>query len=84
MAEKTKREKELLELGEKLQNFYDSGYVNKKQALWFSFAKGLLSGFGAFLGGTILIALLLWLLTFFQDVPGLTHIVESFRRALTQ
>lgn len=77
-----KRDAELLELGKKLQDFYDSGYVDRKQVLWFSFAKGLAGGLGAFLGGTIVIGLLLWTLSFFQDVPGLSHFVKSFQHTL--
>lgn len=68
------------ELGKKLVAFYESGYVNKKQALSFSFLKGLLGGFGAFLGGTILIGLLLWVLSLFDQVP----FVDAVRSALTK
>ena len=75
-------EKELLNLGRKLQDFYDSGYVNKKQALLFSFLKGLAAGFGAFLGGTIIIALLLWILSFFDHVPLVGHVLEILQHTL--
>lgn len=61
--------KQYEELGKKLVAFYESGYVDKKQAISFSFLKGLAGGFGAFLGGTILIALLLWILSLFDSVP---------------
>ena len=85
MTNKTTRkstDKELLELGKKLQAFYDMGYVNKKQALLFSFLKGAAGGFGAFLGGTILIALLIWVLSLFQDFPILSHLFEAFERSV--
>lgn len=75
-------DQELLELGKKLQAFYDSGYVNKKQALHFAFLKGLASGFGAFLGGTILIGLLVWTLSFFENIPFLSHFVNLFHNTL--
>ncbi len=66
----TKRsDKELLELGKKLQGFYDAGYVNRKQALLFSFLKGLVTGFGAFLGGTVLIGVVLAIISLFKDLP---------------
>ncbi len=76
------KQKELLELGTKLQQFYDSGYVSKKQSLIFSFLKGLVGGFGAFLGGTILIALLLWILSLFKSVPLLNHVIQSIQMTL--
>lgn len=81
MPTKSSRQAEQLELGKKLQQFYELGYVNKKQAITFSFYKGLASGLGAFLGGTIVIGLLLWLLSLFDQLPFASHIVESIRQA---
>ena len=75
-------DKELLELGKKLQNFYDSGYVNKKQALLFTFYKGLASGLGAFLGGTIVIGLLIWILSLFHQLPFVGHIQDALHQAV--
>lgn len=71
-----------IELGKKLQQFYASGYVNKKQALLFSFYKGIASGFGVIIGGTILIALLIWILSQFGQVPILGHFVDSLRHTI--
>lgn len=68
------------ELGKKLMDFYESGYVNKKQALSWAFLKGLVGGFGAFLGGTILIGLLLWVLSLFDQVP----FIDALRQTLSQ
>lgn len=68
------------ELGKKLMDFYESGYVNKKQALSWAFLKGLVGGFGAFLGGTILIGLLIWVLSLFDQVP----FIDAVRQTLSQ
>ncbi len=73
-------DKQYQDLGKKLVSFYEIGYVDKKQALSFSFLKGLVGGFGAFLGGTLLIALLLWILNWFGDVPILDFIRSSLHR----
>lgn len=73
---------ELLELGKKMQQFYDLGYVNKKQALLFSFYKGIATGLGVFLGGTVVIALLLWILGFFDQVPLVSHFVNVLNQSL--
>ena len=76
--------KELLELGKKLQDFLDTGYVNRKQSLWFSFLKGIAGGFGAFLGGTIVVVLLLWFLSFFKEVPLLGPLTDRVRQTIQQ
>lgn len=75
-------QKELLELGRKLEQFYNLGYVNRKQALLFSLYKGIATGLGVFVGGTILIALLVWILGLFGEVPLLGHFVDSLNKSL--
>lgn len=81
---KKKSDKELIDLGKKLQAFYETGYINKKQALTFSFLKGLATGVGAFLGGTLVIALLLGLLSLFTELPVLGRLIEMLERVLTK
>lgn len=66
------------ELGEMLQRFYEMGYVTPRSAILFSFLKGVAAGFGAFLGGTIVIALLLWILSLFDSLP----FIDSIRQQL--
>jgi hypothetical protein len=73
-------DKQYEELGKKLVSFYETGYVNKKQALKYSFLKGVAGGFGAFLGGTLLIALLLWILSLFDQIP----FIDAIQDALTK
>ena len=81
-SDKISRQDELLELGKKLQQFYDSGYVNKKRSILFSFYKGLASGAGAFLGGTVVIGILLWILSLFHQFPFANHIVNTLHQTL--
>ncbi|HSX52952.1 MAG TPA: DUF5665 domain-containing protein [Patescibacteria group bacterium] len=83
MAEsKNLSDKEYMELGKKLQQFYDSGYINKKQAILFTFYKGIAAGFGGLVGGTILIALILWILSLFSNVPLADRIVNELQHIL--
>lgn len=79
---KTETEKEQIELGKKLQAFYDSGYVNRSQAFWFSFLKGVLGGLGSVIGATVAIAILLWVLSGLDQVPFVGHFSESVRETL--
>jgi hypothetical protein len=73
-------DKQLQDLGKKLVTLYETGYVDKKQALTWSFLKGLAGGLGAFLGGTIVIALLLWILSAFDQLPFVDAIRDSLQR----
>jgi chromate transport protein ChrA len=78
----TPEEKQQLELGKKLQQFYNLGYINKKQTILFTFYKGLASGFGAIIGGTIIVALLIWLLSQFGQVPLIGHFTNSVKQTI--
>jgi hypothetical protein len=75
-------DKELIELGKKLQSFYELGYVNKKAALGYSFLKGIVTGFGVFLGGTVAVTILFWLLSGLETIPLVGPIVEAINRSL--
>ncbi len=69
-------------LGKMLVNIYESGYLDKNQAYKQSFIKGLVSGFGGVLGATILIALLIWLLTLFKQIPLVGPLVNHIRQTV--
>lgn len=73
-----------LELGRKMYAFYESGYISRNQALLWSFLKGLAGGFGAFLGGTIVVALLFVLLGWLSHIDALQGVVESIRSSVQQ
>jgi len=74
-------QKELLELGTKLQQFYNSGYVNKKQSILFAFYKGVASGFGALIGGTIVVGVLIWILSLFHQLPFAHNFINALHRS---
>jgi hypothetical protein len=37
---------------------------------WMNFVRGIFFGVGSVLGGTVVIALIIWLLSFLVDIPG--------------
>jgi hypothetical protein len=49
--------------------FYDF-HRSKKEIYYMNFVRGVFFGIGSILGGTIFIALILWLLSFLVDIPG--------------
>ena len=72
------------DLGKMLINIYESGYLDRNEAYKQSFIKGLIGGFAGVLGATILIALLIWALSLFNNIPLVSrftsrviHSVES-------
>lgn len=74
---KSYSDKEVEELGKAVRMLIDSGYLSKKRLMGYSFLKGVASGFGAILGATIVLALFLWLLSLFSEVPFIGDISDT-------
>lgn len=87
MRRPTKRPKQTAkadptDLGRMLVNIYESGYLDSNQAYKMSFIKGVLAGFGGVIGATIVIALVIWVLSLFSEVPLIGRFVESIEQTV--
>ncbi len=80
---KKRSEKELQKLGQMVVDMQELGYVGKGRTLGFAFLKGIAAGLGVFLGGTVLIALLLWILSFFSDLSFIEQLSNILERPTT-
>lgn len=74
-----KDDKKFIELGKQVAVILDLNRAGRKTMMLNSFLKGLSSGFGAVIGGTILIALLLWVLGLLNQVPFLSQATNTVR-----
>lgn len=70
-------DKKLLELGKQVAVILDMSQASKKTMMINGFLRGLAQGFGAVVGGTILVALLLWVLSLFNEVPLLGDAADA-------
>lgn len=67
------------QLGRMLENIYDSGFIDKNRMYKMSFLKGVAAGFGGVVGATVVVALLLWTLTLFDEVPLVGPFVHNLQ-----
>lgn len=72
-----KEDKKLYELGKKVAAVIDVAGADRKAMMVNGFLRGLAQGFGAVVGGTFLVALLIWLLGLFNQLPLIGDAVEA-------
>jgi hypothetical protein len=81
--QKKMSEKELQELGQQLKDFYElGGYVNKWRALRFTALKGMAQGFGIFVGGTVVVGIVIAILGAFDRIPLVSKLMEALERSV--
>lgn len=82
LMHKPATDKELLGFARQLEYFYEANYANRRKLLVFSFIKGIATGFGVFLGGTIMAALLLWGLSRLSHLPFIGNLSEATQHSI--
>lgn len=65
-----------------LEDLFEDYYKHRKQLYLMNLIRGVFFGFGSVVGGTLVVALLLWLLSALHYVPFLDGIVESAEQSL--
>ncbi|HSW81592.1 MAG TPA: DUF5665 domain-containing protein [Candidatus Saccharimonas sp.] len=65
-----------------LEDLFDDFYNHRRQVYAMNFYRGIFFGLGSLIGGTIVVALLLWLLSALQYVPFLQGIVDAAQHSL--
>lgn len=72
------------EAAKALEALFASSYVDKKKLYIANFWRGIFFSIGTIVGATIVISLLLWLLSFFQEVPLIGPVVENVTNTVQQ
>jgi hypothetical protein len=61
--------------------FYDF-HRSRAQVYKMNFIRGIFLGVGTAIGGTLVIALLAWILSFFVNIPGIGNQVEQVQQSI--
>jgi len=78
----TKSVKEYERMGRMVEDIFVSGSGNMKRMLWYNFLKGIAYGLGIFIAGTIIVGLVIWILSLFNQVPIVGPFVEHISHSL--
>lgn len=77
-------DKKRVEFAKQVEYMYEAVTPDWRKLLTFAFLKGIATGLGVFLGGTIIVAILLWVLSGLGHVPFLNDITDSVKDTLQQ
>ena len=67
-----------------LEVLFASSYIDKKKLYWENFIRGLTFSIGGIIGATVGIALILWALSFFNEIPFLGGVTKSVQETINQ
>jgi hypothetical protein len=66
-----------IEFAKQIEIFYEASNADLKKIAFQSFIKGIATGLGVFLGGTIIVSLVLWLASLLPSIPFVGDISEK-------
>lgn len=61
--------------------FYDF-HRNRAQVYTMNFVRGIFFGLGSALGGTVVIAIVIWILGFFVQIPGIGQPIQQVQQSI--
>ena len=70
LAKKIKKENELGARRAILEDLFYDFHTSRKDVYVMNFIRGIFFGVGSVLGGTVVVALVVWILSWFADIPG--------------
>lgn len=74
--------KDYEKLGRVMASVYETGYLDAARSYKQSFIKGIFQGLGGVLGATVLVALLVWILSFFGDIPLIGRFTDKVENTI--
>lgn len=85
-AKKIQRENEFGARRAILEDLFFDFNRSRGQVYWMNFTRGLFFGVGSVIGGTLVVALAIWLLSWLTDIPGgfgefIQYIVDTVQNA---
>jgi len=82
LLEKIKKDNERGARESLLEDLFHDFNRNRVQIYKMNFIRGIFFGLGSVLGGTVVIALLAWILSFFVHIPGIGGSLEKVQDSI--
>ncbi len=72
------------QIAKALEILFATDYMNKKKLYLENFLRGMAFSAGGIIGATVVIALVLWILSLFDEVPLVGPLIDNTRDSLQQ
>lgn len=80
--EKLKHDHEMAARRGMMEELFNDYYKRRVSVYKMNFVRGLFFGLGSVLGGTIVVAVLVWILSFFVNLPGIGNEIQKAQDTL--
>ena len=77
IVDKLVRDQQIGARREVLEEIFNDYYKNRRNIYKVNFVRGLFFGLGSVLGGTVVVALVVWGMSFFVNIPGIGDTVQK-------
>jgi hypothetical protein len=71
-----------LEFAKQIEYMFEAAHPGWGKVIWLSLIKGIATGFGVVIGGTIVVALIVWILGSLDSVPFLGDLAENTKSTI--
>lgn len=72
------------DIAKALEILFADGYIDKKKLYFENFLRGIFFSAGGIIGATIVIALLLWILSLFDQIPLIGPLIEGLSKTIEE
>lgn len=67
-----------------LEILFAAGYVDRKKLYWENFVRGIFFAIGGVIGATVVVALLVWFLSLFDQAPVIGPYIDDTKNTIQQ
>jgi hypothetical protein len=66
------------------EEWFNDYYLRRRDVYKMNFFRGIFFGFGSVIGGTVVLAIVLWILSLFVDFPLIGDLLKGVENSLSQ
>lgn len=74
--------KEYEQLGRRMEQVYTTGYASRGRLMYMNFLRGIAYGVGIFIGGTIVVGIVITVLVQFEEVPVIGPFAQKINQSI--